>query len=127
MHRALTSQPIVIWGDGEVVRDYIHVSDVASAMVSLATLPCLDNFHTFNIGGGAGTSLNGIIAELEKCLNRRLEVRREPGRPFDVPISILDIARARSILGWVPRLTLAEGIAQTMSDFARNAVLSELR
>ncbi len=125
VHRALTNQPIVIWGNGEVVRDYIHVTDVASALVALALRPHLDKFRTFNIGSGTGVSLNDLIAELERRLNRRLDVRREPARPFDVPVSVLDISRARNILGWTPRLPFAEGIARTMSDLACNAVLSD--
>jgi UDP-glucose 4-epimerase len=125
VHHALTNQPIVIWGDGEVVRDYIHVTDVATAMVALALRPHLDTFRTFNIGSGTGVSLNTLIAELESRLNRRLDVRREPARPFDVPVSVLDISRARNILGWVPRLSFAEGIARTMSDLAGNAALSD--
>jgi UDP-glucose 4-epimerase len=124
VHHALTNQPIVIWGDGEVVRDYIHVTDVANAMVALALRPRLDKFRTFNIGSGTGVSLNDLIAELERRLSRRLDVRREPARPFDVPVSVLDISHAQNILGWVPRLSFAEGIARTMSDLAGNAALS---
>src|SRR3984893_3095126 len=124
VHHALTNQPIVIWGDGEVVRDYIHVTDVATAVVALALRPHLDKFRTFNIGSGTGVSLNGLIAELEKRLNRRLDVRREPARPFDVPISVLDISRARNLRDWVPRLSFAEGIERTISDLAGNAALS---
>jgi UDP-glucose 4-epimerase len=126
LHRALNREPIVIWGDGEVVRDYIHVADVASALVVLALCPHLEEFHTFNIGSGVGISLNGIIAELERRLHRRFEVRRESARPFDVPVSILDISRARKILGWEPCLSFAEGIRRTMSDVASNAAFSEL-
>jgi UDP-glucose 4-epimerase len=126
LHRALNREPIVIWGDGEVVRDYIHVADVASALVVLALCPHLEESYTFNIGSGLGISLNGIIAELERRLHCRLEVRRESARPFDVPVSILDISRARKILGWEPCLSFAEGITRTISDVASNAAFSEL-
>lgn len=117
---ALKHRPIVIWGDGEVVRDYVHVTDVAAAMVALALQPRLEDFHTFNIGSGTGVSLNQLIAEIETCMKRRLDVKREPGRPFDVPVSVLDISRARKILGWVPQLSFAEGIVRTISDMQNN-------
>jgi UDP-glucose 4-epimerase len=126
LHRALSNQPIVIWGDGEVVRDYIHVTDVAAALVALALAPRLDQFQTFNVGSGVGFSLNAIIAELENHLNRRLNVRREHDRPFDVPISVLGISLARDILGWRPRLCFAEGMKQTIADLTANADLSTL-
>jgi UDP-glucose 4-epimerase len=126
LYRALTNQPIVIWGDGEVVRDYIHVTDVAAALVALALAPRLDRIQTFNVGSGIGVSLNAIVAELENRLNRRLNVRREHSRPFDVPISVLDISRAREVLGWQPRLSFADGIERTMADLKENAALSIL-
>ncbi len=124
LHCALNDRPLVVWGDGEVVRDYIHVVDVAAALAALSLAPRLDEIYTFNIGSGIGISLNEIIAELERRLDRRLNVRREPSRSFDTPISILDISRAREILGWKPRLSFSEGIAFTMMDLADNAVLS---
>jgi UDP-glucose 4-epimerase len=124
LYHALKKQPIVIWGDGEVVRDYIHVTDVASAMIELALRPSLTEFHTFNIGSGTGISLNRILAEIEKYLNQRLDIRREPGRAFDVPVNVLDVSRARQTLGWVPRLSFADGIARTISEMNENAVLS---
>ncbi len=126
LHRALTNQPIVIWGDGEVVRDYIHVTDVAAALVALAVAPRLDQFQTFNVGSGTGVSLNAIIAELENRLNRRLNVRREHSRPFDVPISVLDITRARQALSWRPCLSFSDGMKRTMADLMANADLSTL-
>jgi UDP-glucose 4-epimerase len=124
LHHAIHNQPIVIWGDGEIVRDYIHITDVAEAVVDLALRPEVNEFHTYNIGSGVGLSLNNIIAEIEKALNEKLDVRRERGRAFDVPVSILDISRARNVLGWKPLLTFTEGIARTVADLRRNAALS---
>lgn len=124
LHRALTQQPIVIWGDGEIVRDYIHIADVAEAIVALALRPEVNDFHTYNIGSGVGLSLNDILREIEKVLNRPVEVRREPGRAFDIPASVLDISRARHALGWAPRFSIAEGVARTALDLQNNAALS---
>ncbi len=124
LHRALNREPIVIWGDGEIIRDYIHITDVAEAIVVLALRPEVNDFHTYNIGSGVGLSLNNIITEIERSLNRPLEVRRETGRAFDVPASVLDISRARHALGWAPRMSFADGIARTVADLQSNAALS---
>ncbi|MFC4165747.1 NAD-dependent epimerase/dehydratase family protein [Teichococcus aestuarii] len=126
LHHALTGQPITIWGDGEVVRDFIHIADAAAGMAALATCPEVGENWVVNIGSGQGTSLNTIIAELEARLGRRLAVRREPGRAFDVPVSVLDIRRARDVLGWAPRLSFAEGMSRTLSDLAGAATLSTM-
>jgi UDP-glucose 4-epimerase len=120
-------EPIVIWGDGEVVRDYVHIADVARALVMLAQAPSLSGgLTTFNIGSGERVSLNGIVSEIERHLGRRVDVVKEPGRPFDSPISVLDITRAREVLGWRPRLTFQEGMRICINDVKQNAQLSTL-
>ena len=126
LHHALNRLPITIWGDGETVRDYIHISDAALGLVALARAPRLDGPWTFNIASGHGVSLNGIVAELEARLGRTLQVHREPGRPFDVPISVLDVSLARVALGWSPRLSFSDGMARTLRDLERRADLSTL-
>ncbi len=114
LHKARNGEPIEIWGDGEVTRDYVHISDLAAGLVALS-MAALGDAFTFNIGSGKGTSLNGIIDEIEHRLDRRLIVHRGPGRSFDVPISILDVTLARTVLGWTPKLSFGDGIAQTLA------------
>ncbi len=123
-HEALLGRAITIWGDGEVVRDYIHISDAAAGMVALACTPLTDGHWIFNIASGHGVSLNGIVTELEARLGRTLEVRRESPRSFDVPISVLDVTLARILLGWSPRLSFPDAMARTLRDLERRAVLS---
>ena len=114
IHHALAGSPIVIFGDGEVVRDYIHISDAAAGLVALASAPVAEGPWIFNIGSGQGASLNDIVTELEARLGRILEVRREPARAFDVPVSVLDISLARDTLGWAPRLSFSAGVMRTL-------------
>ena len=127
LYRALNREPIAIWGDGEVVRDYIHVADAAAGLATLACTPnAQSGAHIFNIGSGQGVSLNGIITELEAELGRPLDVRREPARPYDVPVSVLDISLVRELLGWSPRLTFAAGIKRTLADLGNGDDFSSL-
>ena len=114
IHKALRNEEIVIWGDGSVVRDYIHVSDVGEALYSLSTQDDLANQTTFNIGSGVGTSLNAVINKIERALNRKIMVRHEKGRSFDVPVNVLDISRIVKTLSWSPELSLAAGIEATL-------------
>lgn len=125
LHRALSRQGITIWGDGEAVRDYIHISDAAAGLVALAQSPPTDRW-IFNIGSGQGVSLNGIVAELETRLGQALKVHREPGRGFDVPVSVLDVELARVVLGWSPRLSFSDGMIRTLLDLERRAMFSTL-
>ncbi len=126
LHKALNRQPIAIWGDGQVVRDFVHIADVAEAMALLSEAELPAGVTAFNIGSGKGISLNGIVAEIERQLGRPVEVVREPSRSFDLPVSVLDIARAGDVLGWRPALSFAEGMARTIADLAGGGPLSTL-
>jgi UDP-glucose 4-epimerase len=110
-HKALRGEPIQIWGDGEVVRDYLYAGDVADAMVKAALYE--GRQHVFNIGAGRGHSLNELLARLEALLGRRVERTYLPGRRLDTPVNVLDIARAREHLRWTPETTLETGLART--------------
>ena len=94
--------------------------------MTLATAPAREGPWIFNIGSGQGVSLNAIVAELEARLGRRLDVRRELGRAFDVPVSVLDITRIREALGWMPQLSFSEGIGRTLADLSLRAENSSL-
>jgi len=126
LHHALKQEPIVIWGDGEVIRDYIHIADAAAGLVALARAPAGGGPWTFNIASGQGTSLNGIIVELEARLGRRLDVQHMAGRTFDVPINILDVRLAHEVLGWRPALSFSDGLARTLADLGQGMTLSTL-
>ncbi len=120
IHRALNGLPITIWGTGEVVRDYVYVTDVAQCLVMLAAAPRSDEF-TFNVGSGVGISLNDIVVELEAQLGHKLNVTRTASRSIDIPVSVLSIERAHKVLGWTPIVSFSEGVARTLDDLRRNA------
>ena len=111
LHRALTGNPIEIWGDGSVTRDYIHISDVAEAFVRAVEYSGPKS--VFNISSGSGTSLNELIGLLEDVLGKPIERRYLPARPFDVPVSVLSNTLARAELHWTPSVPMREGIART--------------
>ena len=121
MQKAMRDEEVVIWGDGRVTRDYIHVSDVAQAMVKLATLPESDRAPIFNIGSGQGLSLNDVLRVLEQRLGRRISVKRDVARTFDVPVNVLDISNAAAYLNWQPRLSFEQAIDVTMSHYCVQA------
>lgn len=117
LFHALKKEPIEIWGDGSVVRDYLHITDVASAF-SFA-LGYSGSNQVFNIGAGHGLSLNEIAAEIEDQLGYSLHKRYSPGREFDVPINVLDITLARKELGWNPTVSFRDGLRATIEAIAR--------
>lgn len=116
VNRIVTNAPIEIWGDGEIVRDYVHISDVIDAMVLSARDTGTEK--VFNIGSGVGHSLNQILEFLHSVTGVWPDVKRTEQRTFDVPVNILDIRRAQQCLGWTPRISLPIGI-QALYDSAR--------
>jgi UDP-glucose 4-epimerase len=111
IHQAQKDLYIDIWGDGSIVRDYIHVSDVAEAFVQAVAYSGSENI--FNISSGLGTSLNELIGILKVVIGKPIKHRYLPGRPFDVPVSILCNDLARKELKWEPLISMHEGIART--------------
>jgi UDP-glucose 4-epimerase len=111
LHHALHGQPIEIWGDGSVTRDYIYIDDVARAFAR--SVEYSGTHSVFNISSGIGTSLNELVSMIGDVLGRRIDCRYLESRPFDVPVSILSNALAKDQLGWAPQVTLREGIVLT--------------
>jgi UDP-glucose 4-epimerase len=117
LSKALANDTIDVWGDGSVKRDFIYIQDVVDAFIQ-----SMDHFgepHVFNIGSGHGRSVNELLSAIEDLVGHPVMRRYLPARKFDVPASVLDISRARDILGWQPRFSFRYGLQRTL-DWMRN-------
>lgn len=112
IYRALHHQPVVIWGDGSVTRDYFYIEDLCSALVSALATPGAIN-QTINLGGKVSYTLNELVQHIEEILRTKVQIQYESSRNFDVPHLQLDITAAERILNWQPKVTLADGISKT--------------
>ncbi len=111
LSKAIKNQSLEIWGDGSVTRDYLYVSDVAEAFALAVEYD--GEKSVFNISSGVGTSLNEMIAVIERVLGLKVDRSYQPGRSFDVPVSILDNSLAQHELGWSTHVGLEEGVFKT--------------
>lgn len=111
LHRALTGQPIQIWGNGETVRDYIYINDVADAFA--AALSYAGTESVFNVSSGAGLSLNSLVANIEQVLGTAVERQYLPERLIDVPVNVLSNRLALEEMGWSPKVSFSDGLAKT--------------
>jgi UDP-glucose 4-epimerase len=111
-HRALNAQPLDVWGDGSVVRDFVYAADVGYAFTAAARHE--GETRIFNIGGGAGHSVNDIVHTLEQLLGHAVERRVFSARPFDPPVNVLDIQRAQNELFWKPTMAFEDGVAKSV-------------
>lgn len=111
LDRILNNLPIQIWGNGEVVRDYVYIYDVAQALYSAQKFNLSEKL--FNIGMGKGISLNELVKRIYKLFNQEFEVDYISGRSVDVTTNILDISKAQMNLNWQPTIQLEAGIERT--------------
>lgn len=101
---------IEIWGNGEAVRDYIFVDDIASACMMMIDRP--RDQETYNVGSGQGYSINELIALAAKVSGRLPRVVQRPGRVGDVSKVVLSVDKIRA-QGWEPTTSLEAGLHQT--------------
>lgn len=109
----LDDREIEIWGDGQVVRDFIHVTDIARAFSVAAGNPTIRG--VFNLGTGVGTAIADLIGLLESRLNRSARISWGKSRPCDVQRVVLDSNRFRDLTGWQPTISLEQGVDQIIS------------
>ena len=84
LYRTLLGESIRIWGDGSVVRDYLHISDVVSALLKMMIYKGSERI--FNIGSGKGTSLNEVLDVIRAVTGKKPDVIYAPSRNFDIDI-----------------------------------------
>lgn len=113
IQRALDGKEIEIWGDGTVVRDFVYIDDVIDAFVLASKLK--KGFTLLNIGQGEGKSLKDILHVIERELKCDLFVTYKPSRSCDVPKVVLDVRKARQVLGWEPKYSFDEGVKKLIT------------
>ena len=117
--RILEGKPLTIYGDGLQTRDYVYVGDVANAVFLGATLPIPApervDARAFNVGTGVGTSVVDLAQLLQESAGTSAEIAFAPKRPGEQQESFLDASKARSVLGWEPKVPLSEGLAKTFA------------
>jgi UDP-glucose 4-epimerase len=107
LRRLLDDDPIEVWGDGSVVRDYLDITDLASLCVKAGDS---DVVGIFNAGSGIGTSIREVLGIIESVTGRMTNVQYQPARSFDVQRIVLDSQLARRTFGWSPTIGLEESV-----------------
>ena len=123
--RILEGRPLTVFGDGSQTRDYAHVRDVAEATFRVATaaLPAPGGIdaRAFNVGTGIATSVAVLANTLRAVAGADVAVEFAPKRAGEQQHSFLAITKARTALGWSPRIPLRDGLADTFAWFSSRA------
>lgn len=117
----LLGEQVVINGDGEQQRDYVHVSDCCRANL----LAARNEVETgiYNLGTGIGTSVNEIYHQLKQITGYSLDAIHGPAKLGETRNIYLDATRAEKYLGWTPTISLHEGLTGVV-DYFRKSVAS---
>lgn len=117
----LQGTPLTIYGDGDQVRDMLHVEDCVKAYD--AFLSSNVKHGVWNLGGGVDNtlSLNKHLKLLETISGRRSAVHHEDWRPSDQKCYVSDISKIRRELNWEPKINPEEGLAQ-VAEWVQNHI-----
>jgi len=113
--KMLKGERPTIYGDGEQLRDYIFVGDIAE--VNLKVLE--EGVGVYNVGTGIGTSVNQLFKNLKEILDFKLESIYAPPRKGELLKVYLDAKKIEKELGWKARTSLNEGLRKTVEYFKR--------
>ena len=108
-------KPIPMFGDGSTSRDYTYVDDTVSGI--LGALKTIDRYRVYNLGGSDPISLRMLIEELERAIGKPALIDRQPAQLGDVERTYADLTRARTEIGYEPRIGIAEGLSRFVAWF----------
>lgn len=108
--KAVRGESARIWGDGEIIRDYLHIDDLIAFAVSVGLGK---KTGVVNVGSGHGHTLNQIVELVRATTGAVLPVEYAPARNYDVAEIVLDISLAQTRFDWRPTISLPEGISST--------------
>ncbi len=118
--KAISSgEPIKVFNGGEMWRDFTYIDDIVDGVVR-----ALDRSATgtpphaiYNLGNHKAEKLTDFIAELEKALGKKAQMKMEPMQPGDVPITYADIAASQRALGFEPSTPISAGVPKFVDWF----------
>jgi UDP-glucose 4-epimerase len=114
--RALSGESVVIWGDGEQTRDYIHVDDVTTALAAAANAPVVDG-TIINVGSGEEVSVKDLVGRIGEAAGKDIHPLYNETQSGGIRRSVADTTRARELLGWKPQVPMVEGLAGLVAHY----------
>jgi UDP-glucose 4-epimerase len=113
--RLVAGEPCTIFGSGEQTRDFVYVDDVVDAFARAASL---GDGELLNIGTGREVSINELFRAMVDAQRASTAPSYAPARPGELDRNCLDATRAKSVLGWSARTSLADGVRAVLEDVA---------
>jgi UDP-glucuronate 4-epimerase len=123
--RLFAGDPIPVFGDGSMERDFTYVDDVVTGVVgSVDYVIAEQTFAILNLGESEPVRLGDLVTALEAATGRQARIDRRPVPPGDVERTFADVSRARKMLGYAPGVDLEEGLKRFVAWY-REAMLPQ--
>ncbi|MFC1903346.1 NAD-dependent epimerase/dehydratase family protein [Chloroflexota bacterium] len=113
------SGSVMVWGAGEEERDLLYISDLVN-FVELAITRQDSSFELFNAGCGSSISVNDMVKKIIEHSGKTLKIEHDLSKPSLKTKFCVDIEKAKKVLGWSPKVTLDEGVLETIKWYKSN-------
>jgi UDP-glucose 4-epimerase len=113
MGKIFRCEPIPIFGGGHTIRDYIYIQDLARGIIAIMDSGKIG--EVYNLGTGKGTSNLEVLDMISQIVTEKynLNIEHYPERRFDVKTNILDSNKLNNHTGWLPQISLKNGLSFT--------------
>jgi UDP-glucuronate 4-epimerase len=127
----VAGEPIPVFNEGRMVRDFTYIDDVVEAIVRVMAVPPSGGdspagepresgapYRILNVGNGRPVELLDYIRTLETCIGRKAELHLLPMQPGDVEATLADVSRLERAIGYRPVTTVDEGVRRFVDWYA---------
>jgi GDP-L-fucose synthase len=118
------AEKVTLWGSGAPLREFLHVDDLAKAVV-IASEKYDSSLH-LNVGTGEDLSIKSLAQKVANSAGFTGQIEWDASKPDGTPRKVLDVSRMKA-LGWKPTITLDEGIASTIAWYKEANARGEVR
>jgi len=115
---------VTLWGSGSPLREFLHVDDLAEAVVMAANH--YDSNLQLNVGTGIDLSISELAVKIAKATGYSGSIEWDISKPDGTPRKVLDVSRLKK-LGWRPKISLDDGILSTVRWYKKNVVSGTVR
>ena len=106
---------IPVFGDGSTRRDYTYIDDIVSGIMGALNYDG-SNYEIFNLGNDQTVTLTEMIEAIELKMGQKANIDKLPDQPGDVPQTWADINKAKTLLGYMPKISFSKGIEKYIAN-----------
>ena len=114
-----SGEEIPVFGDGTSKRDYTYIDDIINGIIQALTSQN-HRSEIFNLGDSHPVALEYLISLIEEALGKKAKIKSLPMQAGDVPITSAEISKAKTILGYRPKVTIEKGIPLFIKWYLEN-------